>query len=112
MPTQLDLFDRRPGPKAPAVAVGDVDRLKSILAGHGWQSCKSIATATGWTDRKIRALANAAAGAIISGQRGYRLTSEATPLEIHHAWTWLAHQADAMRLRSNQIRTQAHQQIS
>lgn len=110
--TQPDLIDRLPGPRPPAVDPADIDRLKAQLAGQGWQSCATISQATGWTDRKIRALANAAAGAVISGQRGYRLTSEATPAEIRHAWTWLASQGDAMRLRAHQIRTQAHQQIS
>src|SRR5213075_1562170 len=46
--------------------------------------------------RKIRNIANASQGKIISGQKGYKHIRHATPEEITHAANWLRHQAKEM----------------
>ena len=50
--------------------------------------------------REIGAIAN---GRIISGQKGYCLTSEATLEEVRHALFWLRSQAHEMTRRALQI---------
>lgn len=81
----------------------DVERLIAKLSGKGWLNASTLKPLTGWNDRKIRAVANASNGRVISGQKGYRLTSEATRAEIDHACNWLRHQATEMQRRAQQI---------
>lgn len=58
--------------------------------------------------RKLRELANASAGKIISGQKGYRHIRHASPEEITHAANWLEHQAKQMAERALEIRRTYH----
>lgn len=58
--------------------------------------------------RKLRVIANASAGKIISGQQGYRHIRHATLDEIIHAETWLEHQAKEMGERARSIRRLRH----
>lgn len=50
--------------------------------------------------RAVRAGAAASCGRIISGQLGYKLTSDATPAEVSHACAWLERQAQEMAGRA------------
>lgn len=76
-----------------------------------WMTAKRIIELSGdrLSDRDIRALAEAASGDLLSGQKGYRHISHATPEEIHHAAAWLESQASKMALRAQRIRRRAHQ---
>lgn len=82
----------------------DVDFLVGMLKGQGWMLAQEISTRildkTGvlWSDRRIRALASASRGRIIPGQRGYKLTLEASPEEIN-AVAWLKNQGEEMTQR-------------
>lgn len=96
-----------PAKRAPDAA--DVEMLCETLEGQGWMLAREILLALrglypGWHDRHLRELANASEGRIISGQRGYRLTREATDDECDHAESWLRHQARAMTERAVAIR--------
>jgi hypothetical protein len=107
MNKQLELIARR----APKVSAKEVELLLNILRGQSWMTAMHITLESKyhigqqvrWSDRKIRAIANASEGQVISGQRGYRLTREATIEEVQHAAAWLRHQARAMRLRALEI---------
>ena len=48
-------------------------------------------------------LQSASEGRIISGQKGYKLTVDATIQEVQHAAAWLRHQATEMNNRALQI---------
>lgn len=85
----------------PRISPADLAAVESFLRGRGWVKAKDFPRI--WTERKIRALANASEGRIISGQRGYRLTREATIEEVRQASTWLRHQAEEMRRRALEI---------
>ena len=84
---QLQLPIPRPAGQKPAVDAAEVDRLIVWLAGKGWVQRREIERLTAgtensaWDERRLRALAEASEGHIISGQRGYRLTCEADPQE-------------------------------
>lgn len=104
--TQPELFDKRP-----KVTGGDVELLLAILATtpECWVPAVAIEYAAksgyevNWSDRKIRAIASASEGQIISGQNGYRLTRQAAEDEIRHSANWLRHQAGEMARRAAQI---------
>jgi hypothetical protein len=78
--------------------------LKTYLYNAGWIPARQIRVDLGYTDRLCRALAEASAGEIISGQAGYKLTRQATPEEIQQATAWLESQARKMSLRAGAIR--------
>lgn len=110
-----DLFSWGAGRGAgapPATSPAELDLFLAALGGRRWQTAAKLAAATRLPDRKLRALAAESGGRIISGQKGYCLISEATPEEIHHAWSWLESQAKQMLARAVQIRRQAHHLIS
>jgi hypothetical protein len=91
---------------APKIDQAEVEILKKILSGRGWVKAYEVANISAdlyqraWIDRKIRALAAASDGYIVSGQRGYKLTGEATIEEVQHAAAWLRTQATAMNARA------------
>jgi hypothetical protein len=79
-----------------------VDVVVAVLAqAMDWVTAGELCVKLGFhpTDtnkRKLRNLANASAGKIISGQKGYKHIRHATPEEITHAANWLRHQAKEM----------------
>ena len=99
---------------APAVSETDVDLLCSsiwtaseILTNSHWVTARVLEN-YGYTDRELRAIAEASNGRIISGQRGYALMSECTPEEIDRAASWLESQAKKMLARATAIRRRFH----
>ena len=100
---QLTMFDR-----APTVAVDDVRLLLGVLRGAGWVNAKLLARLTGYDDRKLRAVANASDGRVISGNAGYKLTKEATNEEINECVGRLKAQADKMVMRIVSIERARH----
>jgi len=87
----------------------DVEMLIFLLEGKGWMPASSVASFAAddfgctWGERVVRALAAASDGRVISGQLGYRLTTEATIAEVQHAADWLRHQAKEMTRRAVEI---------
>lgn len=108
MNEQLPLHFPGRMPRAARMA-GDLHRLSLFLTGRPWTTAGEIEAALGWSDRRVRTLAHASRGEIISGQAGYKLTREATMEEIRHARTWLRSQAREMIARSIQIDRVFHQ---
>lgn len=85
----------------------EVDSLLILLASiRGWVSAKSLTAITGNNERKIRALASASKGRVLSapGSPGYTHTRSATPAEVDHYTSALLRQADDMRQRAIDIR--------
>lgn len=94
-----------PNPKAHTPSEADVQDLCNALAGRGWVTAAALPFISRFDDdRLIRALAEASSGRIISGQKGYRLTREATDDEADRAESWLRHQAGRMIARAIEIR--------
>lgn len=101
---QPDLFQPEPTKATPY----EISHLLRLLDAKGWQTAAQVCgwaayDGLDWTDRKIRQIANASAGRVISGQRGYKLTSQASEEEVHHAAAWLRHQSSEMTHRANEI---------
>lgn len=95
----------------PAPPAGEVDRLVSWLAARpGFHTAKTISTALDITDRKIRQLAEASDGLIISGpgSPGYCHLSHCPAETLSHIAETLRSQARSMIARSIRIRRRAH----
>lgn len=108
MIAQPELFKSKR--RAPFVSEADIELLIEIL-GHSetqWVKANEISTATCWNDRKIRAIANAAKGKIISSDRGYKLLRHATTKEINECLGRLEHQANQMIARAVEIKRLYH----
>ena len=89
----------------------EVNPLVSALRGQGWRTARHLSFHLGTSDRELRAMAEASEGEIISGQKGYKLSAEATIEEIDHAANWLISQGKKMLERGIEIRRRAHQKI-
>lgn len=101
--SQQSLLDWKP-------AARPVAPLRDWLRGKGWRTARQISEAegAGWTDRECRLAAEASGGEIITGQKGYKLLSEATPEEVSHAAAWLRSQGEKMIDRSVEIQRLYH----
>ena len=103
--------------RAPRVSDQDVARLIAFLDGLGWVTAAQLVgthdwndpQGRSWTDRDLRAIAAASHGQIISGQKGYALTSQASVEDVNHAAKWLESQAKSMQARARAIRSAMHQ---
>ena len=93
---------------APAVSREDVSWVVQYLAGNGWQTAAQLKARLYFNDRKLRAIASASEGRIISGQKGYALIEEATVEEARHAAAWLRHQGNLMIRRAHEIEQAMH----
>ncbi len=103
--TQLELF--KPRKSDPAQDAAEMER---VMASGGWRQADFFRSVFQWTDRRIRAAAEASEGRIMSypGSPGYKLTSKATPEEMQHAEQALRAQARKMIRRSMQIAKKWH----
>jgi|SRR5581483_7517435 len=109
MTAQLDLqFNQSTG--APIVTSSEVEWLINQLHGRGWRTAKDIGAKTENQKRSLRAIAEASEGEIISGQKGYKLTREASIEEIDET-IWLKRQGDKMRHRWLQIQRVRHGKV-
>lgn len=86
--------------QATILDVAFLDALSDGLWHRGKRLCEQLDT----DERTLRAMASGSGGAVISGQRGYRLTAHATTLEIDHAENFYRSQARKMLRRALQVR--------
>lgn len=102
---QLDLLADHQTSRRPAPSMTEIDAFVDVLRGLGWVKCSYLRRIyyVGISDRTIRAMAAGSEGRVISGQRGYRLTTEASDDECDHAVRWLKSQATEMSLRAKRI---------
>lgn len=82
--------------------------LLAALDGQGWVTAKRLARVLETDDRTIREAASESEGRIISGQRGYCLTQQATVQDVQHAAAWLRSQARKMEYRAYLIEKAVH----
>ena len=103
--TQPDLFAVT---KATRVSDADVAWLLRALDGKGWCRTKWLQRSFDISDRTFRAIAAASHGRVISGQRGYARTDQASVEDVNHAAAWLLAQAAAMTTRAREIQRAMH----
>jgi hypothetical protein len=107
--SELD-FDRLAG-EGPNVSRFQVDTMIAALRNKGWQTAKALGARKEGEKRFLRAIAESSEGQIISGQKGYKLTLEATLEEIA-ATAWMKSQAKKMLHRWISIQRVAHPTIA
>lgn len=110
--TQLALEFERPAGKGPKIRRFQVDKVIALLRGKDWQTSKQLGCASETDKRILRAIADASEGQIISGQKGYKLTAEATLAEIDAAAGWLKHQGEEMIRRYTEIQRVRHRHVT
>jgi hypothetical protein len=93
--TQLALEFERPAEQGPVVTRVHVDTVIANLRGKRWQTSRQLGFANESEKRILRAIAEASDGEILSGQKGYMLTREATPDDLKQAG-WLKSQGQKM----------------
>lgn len=104
------VFSPEPSP----VEIGEVELLLNYLSNNpGFHTAKQITSALDLSDRKIRQLAEASDGLIVSGpgSPGYCHLYHCDPRKLAHIADTLRSQARAMLARSIRIRKRAHQLI-
>lgn len=79
------------------------DFLAALSDGQ-WHLGKCLLRDLGTNERVLRAIADKSAGAVISSDKGYKLTAKATVEEIDHAERRLLSQARKMQERAVEIR--------
>jgi hypothetical protein len=110
MSAQFDL-ELDPKTRAPVVTPAEIDHMVSLLRGKDWQTAAQLGAMTELTKRSLRAIAEASKGHIISGQKGYKLTLEATTPEID-SMVWLKHQGEKMIQRFVDIQSVRHRHFA
>lgn len=95
------IFNDEPG--APIASIEEVEWLQAVLKGRGWMTAAELVAASHGTrnDRKIRAIARAAAPGIFSypGSPGYKLWNECTMEELNHGDAAMGSQIRDMTIR-------------
>lgn len=92
------------------ISRNEIDGLAAFLFSRGWVKASAIEAALGFDERKIRAIAEASEGMIISGPGcpGYMLFSSAEQLpDVDQAANRLESQANRMLLRAETLRRRA-----
>lgn len=108
MQTELSIAARN---KAPEVTESEVAAVCDWLHGRGWVKATEIAAAFAMSDRKIRAIAEASDGLILSGpgSPGYKLfTGTAEIREADRCASQIESQARRMFARAVSIRRRFH----
>jgi hypothetical protein len=97
--------------EGPIVSEFQVDTMIAALRGKNWQTARALGARKENDRRILRAIAEASEGQIISGQKGYKLTVEATLGEIAGT-SWLKNQGKKMIQRWIAIQRVAHPALS
>ncbi len=93
--TQLALEFEREAAKGPSIRRFQIDQVIANLRGKTWQTARDLGFQTEADKRILRAIAENSDGEILSGQKGYLLTREATPEDLQQAG-WLKSQGEKM----------------
>lgn len=98
-------------PQGPEVSKAELDQLTDYLVGRNWVRAAQIQADLRLDERRIRLIAEASDGRILSGPGcpGYKLLSQETPIrEVDEAATRLESQGRRMLARATAIRRRAH----
>ena len=108
-----DTFDFT-APPSPVPSAGEVETLVSFLSQNpGFHTAKVLSEFLNFTDRKIRQLAEASDGLIVSGpgSPGYIHITHCPAEKLAHIADTLRSQARSMLSRSIKLRKRAHTMI-
>ena len=72
---QAELFTERAGPDDP-------DILRRLLSVNDWMTRRQIKFALGWSERRVRAVAEVMGKEVVRGQHGFKLANKITRGEV------------------------------
>lgn len=52
------------------------DQLRDLLLIEGWQTRRQVCAALGWSERKVRDVAESLGAEVVRGQAGFKLTDQ------------------------------------
>jgi len=102
--TQPKLFELDPGDAS-------IDRLVELLKTYGWLTRARISELVNWDDRTVRACVEAAPERLVSGQKGFNVTSQATADELSAAARQSIDQAKKMERKGIIWQKLAHAKV-
>jgi hypothetical protein len=107
-PQQLELSISQ---KAPEVSPDEIDLMINALRGKGWQTTTQLGAATWNEKRKLRVIAAASDGRIVSypGSPGYKLFDECVPEDFLRGDRANRRQAKKMLTRWTRILRRMHE---
>lgn len=77
--TQPDFFDGR-------ITPAEIEKLRAHLDRYGWQTRKQLSAVLGWSDRKVREVAEQLGAEVVRGHTGFHLTATLTTADMEHAY--------------------------
>ena len=102
---QLDLFEQRRQQRDEDVAI----LTSHLLIAGRWQTREQLVRALDWTERRVRAAAEAAGGVVIFGQQGLKHMRHSTADEVRACCSVLFSQARANSERAVATQRAYHQ---
>lgn len=90
----------------------DTSTFTMLLAAHGHLTRRQLADLTGWDERRIRTIAEAAGADVIRGQHGFCLFSRATTDEIMETIGRFEGQGTKMLAVAVELRRRLHGRIA
>jgi len=99
----------------PFARAKDCDLLPALIEAldrQGWVTAKTLARLLDSNDRAIRDAASQSQGRVISGQRGYCLTHQASVQDVQHAANWLRSQGTKMIQRAYDTERAMHRRTA
>lgn len=97
---------------ADGIAEADINELVLILQKYGWLTRKALTTQLGWTERRIRSVAEAAGADIVRGPRGFNVFASCSLDEIQHCAAIAESQGKKMIDYALALRRRAHERIA
>lgn len=67
------------------ITEAEVAELRAWLLTHGWQTRRQLAEGLGWSERKIREVAEGMGADIVRCQHGFKLTEQLTREDLESA---------------------------
>lgn len=82
-------------PRLIVITREDIENLIERLRGNGWLTGAALGAKSGWEKRKLKAIVDVAAGAILHfrGSPGFKLIEEATKAELRRGIAMLRNEA-------------------
>src|ERR1035441_8680738 len=81
MTTQLDLFPQPAPADSKASDTERADFRYRLIFANTWQTRDQLCASLGWSDRKVRAVAESLGAEVVRGQQGFKLLEQITKEE-------------------------------
>ena len=105
MSSQLQLFHG-------GITEAHVGELLALLRANGWLTRRQLRSLTGWAERTIRAVAEAAGAQVVRGPRGFNLGEQCSLDELKHCGEIAIAQGTKMIHYGHELLKLAHRRVA